>query len=250
MNLRDLLDERGLSYEDAAALLAEHGIVKGKGPSKGEPYSALDVSRRGSAPVTRSWLSVFGGSIDDGQSVGGHRPSDEPQPSRRARGGEPPTPPQDAKVVTPDLGVGARKRIAGAYKFAGAMLATGTGSEGVAHVWGDQSDAIADLWVQAAADNPYAARFVEIMNTGGAMGDVVAAHIYLVGGTLYVLGAAIPAGNTIFSKYEGYRAKPKPKPGASGGPGAAAGANGAGDPGQVPGPPPVASQGPVGHSPG
>ena len=105
------------------------------------------------------------------------------------------------------------KRIAGAYRFLGAALAAGAGNEGIAVVFQDQADPIAELWLQAAAENPWAARFVNVMQAGGTMGDLAAAHLYLAGACLFVMGAGIPGGEAIFPKYARYRQTvPMPAP--------------------------------------
>ncbi len=48
------------------------------------------------------------------------------------------------------------------------------------------------------------------MQAGGPMGDLAAGHLYLAGATLYVLGAGIPGGDAIFSKYSRWRPVARP----------------------------------------
>lgn len=235
MNLGEILEERGLTNEDAAALLNEHGVTITFGKRKGEPIRAEDVKRRVGKPVSRPWRSAFG--IDEisepspAQTPGSEQvpPGGEPD-GQAGRREAPPRRPREARIEI--IEPGARKRIAGAYKFAGAALAAGAGSNGVAEVWADQADPIAELWIAAAADNPWAARFVNMMSAGGAGGDLAAAHLYLVGATFYVLGAGIPGGDAIFAKYSRHRpperpvaaAEPEPEPERDGAQAAATGA--------------------------
>lgn len=203
--LRDLMAERGLSEEEVASLLNERGVTIRKGARKGDSISEEDVKRRSGADrIPREWAAALelempasapaGGDGDGGPSSDGlgRRRRDESAPKR----------PREAPVV---IEAGAQKRIAGAYKFAGAALAAGSRSDGVAAVWSDSSDKIAELWIAAAQENPWAARFVNMMSAGGPMGDLAAGHLYLAGATLYVLGAGIPGGDAIFAKYSRYR---------------------------------------------
>lgn len=207
MLLSEYLDERGLSPEDVAARLTEHGITLTRGENAGGPITDQTIKRRINSSIPKAWRSALG--LDDTSSAEG-------DPPRAARKETAPRRPAEAKITIEDLS-GARKRIAGVYKFAGAALAAGSGSEGVAEVWKDQADPIAQLWIEAAEDNPWAAKFVNLMQAGGSVGDLAASHLYLAGATLYVLGAAIPAGDAIFAKYQRHRTvtvQPEPKPAA------------------------------------
>lgn len=202
MLLSELMVEQNLSKEDVLARLNENGVTIRRGDRKGQPVSLDDVERRGDR-IPPAWADALGveasaaspGRASRGEEAGGAtggRRSERP----------PVAPPGTVPVI---LEAGARKRISGAYKFAGAALAAGSGSEGVAVVWSDSSDKIADLWLAAAQENPWAARFVNMMSAGGPAGDLAAGHLYLAGATLYVLGAAIPGGDSIFPKYSRYR---------------------------------------------
>lgn len=204
MLLSEYLDERSLSPEDVAARLTEHGITLTRGENAGGPITEQTIKRRINSTIPKAWRGALG--LDDTSSA-----EDAPP---RARKETAPRRPAEAKITIEDLS-GARKRIAGVYKFAGAALAAGSGSEGVAEVWKDQADPIAQLWIEAAEDNPWAAKFVNLMQAGGSVGDLAASHLYLAGATLYVLGAAIPAGDAIFAKYQRHRTvvvQPKPEP--------------------------------------
>ena len=228
MRIGEYLRSRNVDADTVAARLAEHGVV-GAGKNDGRPITADAIVKRAKNGdvVPKSWYTALG--LDPPvmgkpgrprkNAAAGDRDHDGDEPSSGRRE-TPPQRPDEAAIAILDS-AGARKRISGAYKFAGAALAAGSGSQGVAHVWGDQSDRIADLWLEAAQDNPWAARFVNVMQAGGPMGDLAAGHLYLVGATLYVLGAGIPGGDAIFAKYSRYRPPVRP------GPGQAAAANGA-----------------------
>jgi hypothetical protein len=209
MLLRELMDERGLSSADVAALLEEHGVTLTQGERAGEPFRPIDVGRRVSREVPRGWLSALG--LESPAPTGNERADgDAPDaPSQGRRRERAPKRPAEAAITIVEPG--AAKRIAGAYRFAGAALAAGSGSQGVAHVWDDSADKIAELWLQAAQENPWAARFVTLMQAGGPMGDLAAGHLYLAGATLYVLGAGIPGGDAIFAKYSRFRPVVRPR---------------------------------------
>jgi hypothetical protein len=204
--LRDAMAERGLSLEDVAAVLGEHGIRK----RDGSPLGTEDVRRRRSEKTPRRWAIALG--IESSAAATGGRAVDDilsgpdadsdAGTAGRAREKDPPRRPAEAQIV---IEAGAGKRIAGAYRFLGAALAAGSGSQGVAYVWDDNADSIAELWLKAAEENPWAARFVTMMQAGGPMGDLAAGHLYLAGATLYVLGAGIPAGDALFAKYSRHR---------------------------------------------
>lgn len=214
MLLSELMAERGWFAEDVVAILGERGVISGKGKSIGVNGVKMVVGRKMDVPPT--WATALGveasphtpGGEDGGAPAG----SSESQSSRRQE--QPPKRPEEAAIAVVEAG--AAKRIAGAYKFAGAALAAGSGSQGVAHVWGDQSDRIAELWLEAAKENVWAARFVNMMQSGGPMGDLAAGHLYLAGATLYVLGAGIPGGDAVFAKYSKFRPVTQPPAGANG----------------------------------
>lgn len=208
MLLSEFLEESGLSDDDAVARLNEAGVVVRS--KEGErPLTRNDLQRRKPRPLSRPWARVFGVELpprrrmtsDDGDA-GGDQSASLGETGGRRRQESAPRRPEGAAIV---LEAGAQKRIAGAYKFAGAALAAGAGSQGVAHVWADSSDKIAELWIEAAKENPWAARFVNMMSAGGPMGDLAAGHLYLAGATLYVLGAGIPGGDAVFAKYSRFR---------------------------------------------
>ncbi len=209
MFLSELKESEGLSNETIAERLNAAGLTVRRGERKGEPITADDVKRKGDR-IPFDWVPVLGVERVDpferaAENAGATETGAEGEPRRRRRRteGTPQRPPGAPVEVV--IEAGAQKRIAGAYKMVGAALATGSGSPGIAHVFADQSDMIARLWIDAAADNPYAARFVQMMSAGGPMGDLVAGHLYLAGACFYVFGAAIPGGDAIFPKYSRYR---------------------------------------------
>lgn len=215
MLIREFLAERGIDAAEMAALLSERGVTFERGRFAGNPITASAVSKRSGSEIPRRWAEALGLTDSDplpplgSDAQGSPGEGADGQSERRET---PPRRPAEARIeiVQP----GAKKRIAGAYKFAGAALAAGAGSAGVAEVWADQADPIAQLWIDAAADNPWAARFVNMMNAGGAGGDLAAAHLYLIGASFYVLGAGIPGGDAIFAKYARHRPPERPKPAA------------------------------------
>lgn len=205
MKLREVMDERGLSAADVAALLSERGVTFTRGDRAGQAIDEEYVLRRRGGPVPGPWLSALG--LEDPVASPPSGDGDG-EGSRRGRRERPPSRPSEAAIQVVEAG--AAKRIAGAYRFAGAALAAGSGSQGVAYVWDDSADKIAELWLQAAAENPWAARFVNVMQAGGPMGDLAAGHLYLAGATLYVLGMGIPGGDAIFAKYSRHRPVARP----------------------------------------
>lgn len=225
MLLSELMAERGWTVEDVAARLSEHEVTFRRGSRAGEPVDAEYIAKRGSSQVPKVWSDALGVAYEEASPLPGPTAGDAgaaPGGSTASKGRREQAPKRPAEAAIQVVEAGAGKRIAGAYKFAGAALAAGSGSQGVAVVWSDQSDPIADLWLEAAKENPWAARFVNMMQAGGVTGDLAAAHLYLAGATLYVLGAGIPGGDAIFAKYSSHR--PTVKPAAR--PGPPAGANG------------------------
>lgn len=204
--VRDFLSQNNLTPKQLSDLLTQRGVKT----KRGKPVTANLISGYSSKFlfVPQYWIDALEGeSFDMSSSEPEWSDPDSPEDQRRE---QPPRRPAEAKVTLPQVTGGAKKRISGAYKFAGAALAAGSGNEGVAVVWGDQSDAIADLWCQAAEESPWAAKFVNVMQAGGTVGDLAAAHLYMIGATLYVLGAGIPGGDAIWPKYQKHRIVTQP----------------------------------------
>lgn len=205
MLLSDLMAERGWSRGDVVAKLSEQGVTIVRGANAGRPLTEDDVKRRVGTEVPGPWRSALGvedsPQTPDGEGAAAPGSTEAPSSGRRET---PPKRPTEARIEIVDEH-GAKKRIAWAYKFVGSGLAAGSGSPGVAHVWADQSDGLAQMWLDAAKDNPWAAKVVTAASAGGPMGELVAAHVYLAGASAYVLGAGIPGGDAVFSKYSKYR---------------------------------------------
>lgn len=199
MLLRDFLNERGWTAADLAVELDRVGYVSTAGANIGQPLSASAIGKKVSRPVPRTWLDALGVEPDEEPATDGG--------GSTGRSESPPARPPGAAIV---LEAGAKERIAGAYRFVGGMLGAGVARDrglevgnGVAAVWTDSADKIAECWIKAAETNPWARRFVDAMNAGGPVGDLVGVHLYLAGGTAYVLGASLP--DALFAKYSRYR---------------------------------------------
>lgn len=226
MLIRDVMAERGWDEDEFAAILAQNEITVSRGEKKGETISADDLRQRVSRgqEIPRAWANRLGIELPEGRR------------SERA-----PRRPKDAPIVPYVPAEGSRDRIAGLYRMVGGGLGMAVArdrgdrpGQGVAAVFNDQADPIAQCWIKAAETNPWARRFVELVSTGGPMGDLVYAHVYLFLGVIYVLGAPLP--NAVFPRYEQFRtidAEPRRAPGATAteptpGPVVDASANGAG----------------------
>lgn len=203
MLLSELLEERGWTYEEAAAVLNEQGITIRKGERKGAALTAEDLSRRKGSEVPKLWARGFRiespppSAESDGGSSGAGRRRNEASPLR----------PQGAPVVVTPF---AERRIAGAYRGIGGIVSTQlinthgrNAANGVAVAFDKSADPIAALWMRAAEENATIARFVNAMSTGGAVGDLVLAHVVLLATVAYILGAPLPDG--AFKSYEQYR---------------------------------------------
>lgn len=203
--LRDVLRDAGIGADEAAERLNQAG-VRVQSPDGPRPVTKRDIHNRKQAP--KRWLEELSGaspiSSPDGDGAGdAHGQRETSSPSRE----RPPKPPPDAKIAPLEVAdrAGAKKRIEWAYSFIGTGLAAGSGYEGVAVVWTDQAPTLAELWLKAAEENPWAARVVQAAEAGGPVGDLVGAHVYLMAATAYVAGAALPGGDSIFAKYSRYR---------------------------------------------
>ena len=211
MLLSELLEERGWTTAEAAALLNESGVTINARDGE-RPIRASDISRRAGKPLIPKWARGFGVEIPTAGTGGDGDPQhSSPSPGGR-RSEASPVRPLGAPIV---VEAGAKDRIAGVYRMLGGFLGTGVAQSrgnrvgnGVAAVWDDSADKIADCWIKAAETNPWAARFVQAMNAGGPMGDLAAVHVYLIGGTAYVLGAGLP--DAVFAKYSKYRPVDEP----------------------------------------
>ena len=223
MLVSEYLEQHGLSGRDVTARLAEHGVLSQQGnPIK--PSTITAMVKRGQKIPSR-WHGALGigadpfsGAAAPGEPAAAPEGESGATPGRRESS---PRRPAEAPIAVVEPG--AAKRIAGAYKFVGAALAAGAQpsigalpAQGIAQVFSDQSDKIAELWLEAAKENPWAARFVNVMQAGGPMGDLAAAHLYLAGACAYVVGAGIPGGDAIFPRYSRFRPVVEHKPSRNG----------------------------------
>jgi len=214
MSLAQELADKGLSYEDAAAQLNDAGITIARGARKGALITVDDIQRRiRSGEFPSSWRIAL--ELEDPAAVAataagaGAAPGEQSQPSGRRRE-QAPQRPANVKPVPVPIEAGARKRIAGGYRAVGGLAAVqvsrthgkNTG-EGIAAVFNDYADPIADLWLRAAEENPFVARIVNAVNGGGVTGDLIGTHILLALSCIYILGAPLP--DALFAKYSKHR---------------------------------------------
>lgn len=223
MSVLSDLSDRGLTREQAVVLLNERGVTIEKGDRAGEPVTVADMNRKiRTGAIPRSWRNALGIEASPGaaEPPGEEAAAREPGHGSATRGRAhelPPQRPKDAKVQPLALPEGSGKRIAGLYRGGGSLLAMQVrrthgenAGQGVARVFSDQADPIAQLWLQAAEENPAIARFVNTINGGGVTGDLVLAHVVLAASLIYILGAPLP--DAAFSKYARYRVVVEPQP--------------------------------------
>lgn len=222
MSVLSDLNDRGLSREQAVVLLNERGVTIEKGDRAGEPVTVADMNRKiRTGALPRSWRNALGIEASTGAA---EPPVEEADGARESRGRThelPPQRPKNAPVQPLALPEGSGKRIAGLYRGGGSLLAMQVrrthgenAGQGVAQVFSDQADPIAQLWLQAAEENPAIARFVNTINGGGVAGDLILAHVVLAGALIYILGAPLP--HAAFPKYSRYRVIVPPDDGAAG----------------------------------
>jgi hypothetical protein len=101
---------------------------------------------------------------------------------------------------------GARKRIAQAYNALGAGASMATRNDGYAAVTGLYSADIAEAWVEAGRENKHVAAILEWVNSGGALGNLVFAHVIMIGGFAYVAGYFHQLGPFFGGKLDRYHA--------------------------------------------
>lgn len=139
--------------------------------------------------------------------------SDRASASPGARGDdEPPKPPPGsatAPLVDPAPKGGefafVQARIAQCYSMAGAGVSMASGNEGYSVVFSMYAPDIAEAWIKAAQDgNPVAKRIIAVASAGGSTGELVTAHLVLLGGILYVGDKApAPVASALDSAYGG-----------------------------------------------
>lgn len=177
LTAREYVDANGLTLQEFSDIV-------------GVPLA--NVQRMTKRPMPNTWADKLGPGAKRQADDVPHAPG-EPPPVRPERD-EPvtPNPPPGARLapVPVDVGVAAAGRIADAYRFIGGGVATATGEQAIAQVVDGYAPDIGKAWVAAAQENEFARRVVNLMSAGGPMGDLVMAHVILIGGVLYVTGRA------------------------------------------------------------
>lgn len=157
------------------------------------------------------------------ERMGGADTSDGDVGAQRAAE-EAPKPPEDADFQLPDRRAGAliyggaRERIASLHVFAGSAIATASDADGfehdrgigggVAKLWTDKSDQLAEAWIAWAEEgNRFAQSFCRLMQSGGAGGSLALGYAALLGGTAYILGHMPDneATRVLYGRYASYR---------------------------------------------
>lgn len=247
--LRIYMDETGKSAQQIADDLSE--IL-------GRPYSAKTIQnyigKRPPPKIVSAALglppssdpSTPGNSPDAADQPGGSVPPGGPE-GRRAE--VPPKPLPDSKIAPTPLALQtiAKERIAALHVFAGASIATAVDADGfqndrgvgggVALVWKDKADPIAEAWVKWANEgNKFAQAFVRLLATGGSGGELLMGYAMLLGGTAYIMGH-LPDNEATrfgFARYSKYRTVDVEPPAGSPAPGQAEQKGGAGRAGPRP----------------
>ncbi len=199
--LKEYRTRFGMSQEELAAELTDKlgRLVK---PSR---IRTLEVS--GASRIPKSYAEALDLTSLDTSSQGWDtgaetRESDPPRPPDGAASG----PPDAAPVHADGSFTSVRDRIAKAYGAIGAGASMLTQNQGYAVVADAYSRDLADAWVAAAQENANVARIVAFMESGGPVGELVIAHLILVGGFVYVSGRG-PALDFLYAgKFGGHRA--------------------------------------------
>lgn len=189
MGLREQLANRGLSYEQAAETLNERGVTI-KAADGERPITAADVSRRGSRPAYRSWREAleldeepkFIQSSSSEATVGADSGDGRPTAAGIASLGVP------AVVELPFDGLEARKRIELVYVGIGKGVGTAMRNPAIEIVFAQHAPKIAERWIAAAKQNARVAQIVTYVTAGGAVGDLIIAHLMLTVSLLIVSG--------------------------------------------------------------
>ncbi len=210
--LGKFIDAKGWSYDETAETIS---ALIGK-PVKPNTVKLWSGMKR-NPPQT--WVAALG--IDLDSPTGGAAPAEEipfdftqPPPTvGEPPSFEPPTDPAGPRTIPmreqgpAPLGSeygDVRNRIAQAYGAIGAGMTMVTHNDGYAVTFDTYKDNLAAAWVAAAKDNKNVARIVEFMESGGAVGELVVAHIILTFGLVYVSGRAPALGSIYGKKLEPY----------------------------------------------
>jgi hypothetical protein len=169
----------------------------------------------------KAWREALGleAALEDAES-GWSQGSGEPPSEEGRRAETPPRKPADAIIAKPPLSLTAqaKERIAALHVFAGASVASFADADGfehdrgvgggVAKLWTDRSEPIAEAWIAWAEEgNKFAQSFVRLMGTGGAGGTLALGYATLLGGTMYIMGTMPDneATRVIYGRYAKYR---------------------------------------------
>lgn len=232
--IRGIREETGASHDEIAALLTDR---------LGRTISAarVKVIEKDPGRLPKSWAAALG--LDAPPQGDGQEPADG------LRESAPPRPPSEDAVqpraASPAQGVDSsgfgavRDRIAKFYGAVGAGTSMLTQNDGYAKVADAYSRDLADAWIAAARENVNVAKIVAFMESGGPVGELVIAHLILVGGFVYVSGRGPDLDFLYAGKFESYRRAAALR---------AAAADVDGEPG-FNGSAPVGAAGPVGDAP-
>lgn len=199
------MDREGLTDDEVADRLTVH---------LGREVKPLTVRlRTGKAATPPEWAQVLGVDTsddpkpDDVYDAVTASPTEE-APSHR-EGIEPPRKPpganhRPAPGGQTDYGM-VRERIAKAYAAMGAGASMITQNQGYGAVADAYSNDLAAAWVAAAKENENVAKIVAFMDSGGPVGELVIAHLILVGGWVYVSGRGPALDFLYHGKFDGYR---------------------------------------------
>lgn len=184
---------KGYTYEELATEVSE---------KLGKPISVqgarLYCARKKIPPAWAAALGLDAEPPAEEVSGSSTHPENGPDLGRVRSESEPPKPPDSAHVapiVAPKSGDFAfvQGRIAQCYNLAGAGVSMVSGNDGYAVVFAEYSPYIAEAWIKAADEGSgIAKKVVELAKAGGATGELVSAHLILIGGILYV-GDKAPA---------------------------------------------------------
>lgn len=203
MALRDQLADLGLSYEETAERLNEAG-VRVRSAEGERMLTADDVSRRSSRRAQRSWREALGLEAEPAEPRFIRSPGQASELDPGPGAGSVPPSTLPAPVELPFEALSAKKRIVliytgigqGLERFSPRQVAVNaeTGERVVlpkpryAAVFAQHAPKLADAWIEAARQNTQVARIVTVITTGGAVGELVVAHVSLVFSCLVISG--------------------------------------------------------------
>ena len=202
------MDSNDLTADEVAARLTTH---------LGREVKPLTVNlRSGKSKTPPEWAAVLGIDTTDETEAFVEVETESPrvatddaplradhEPPRKPGGaGTPPSPTRRDNLS--DYGL-VRDRIAKAYGAIGAGVSMVTQNDGYSAVSTAYSGDLADAWVAAAKENQHVAKIVSFLDSGGPVGELIIAHLILVGGFVYVSGRG-PALDFLYAgKFNGYR---------------------------------------------